>query len=852
LALSVFCFRLNAEYTNTAICFDINNDDKSEIIAACSDDSLVIYDENLNLIKKIYTNGTVNSLPAIADIDYDGILDIVCWTASGFLQAFDLSAGNLKPGFENIYVANYSPKYLNPVIADFNKDNELEILIGNTRLYNFNGKGILNSYYPVDLISEIEKPPILFDNNKDGYNDLIVCCQDRRVKYVNLKNNGAFGELTSMSFKSDYNTFFVTDSFDGDTYPEIIYSYGKCFYIYTYSNKRDSRLFDYYSNQPPYTDNLIGGASIKYSDNFEFALTSHLKTGSNIKPYDLFAAVTFQTIANDTFNAIEFVDSYPRFIDRKITDRMNYYSASYIDYDNNGLLDLVYPGFKNYLNIIGYENEADSFMKKLAEISLEGKDVMASVIADVDGNRKADIVYNDENQIHIIPTNSSTAYSVYPLGDIRNTNTNFFITQPVICNDSAFITRGNNYTVKWKNPHFFDTYYYSYSLNGNPFSDFSKDSQITFNNLTDSDYVFLLKAKNERNRTTAENLKFVFKIDNAPPEISFISPQNNQTVSGLWNIKFNIKENNIDTILCFIKTDTTGYKKIYESHNTPETIQFQFDFSEYSGGTINLKICAYELLSNNFSESEITVINSKSEILLTPEYNGKICFDSSAVEISVPQNSVEYNQNFEIYCAQLSAYDNLSLFSPVYFIGGENISLKQPLNCAIKLSPTELNSSRFSKPKQERGISFENRPISVYYSSDSTGADITKIGGSIFDGYINFIFRNSGRYFAAASSDSYEYFAPIDTEKLNISVTPRIITQNQNASINFYFERQEKLNIKIYDLNGILIDKIYDGNFPSGNHSFPVYFSGAKYKSGLYIILFETGSKKIKKAVYIK
>jgi len=203
IAAAVFfcCFEIKAEYVNPAICFDINNDNKSEIIVASSDNSLIVYDNNLSVLKKIYTNGPVTSLPAIADIDYDGILDIVCWTSTGYLQAFDLSTGIIKTGFENIKVTNYQPRYISPVIADFNKDNELEIIVGNTQLYSFNNRGILNPNYPVNLISEVERPFILYDNNRDGYNDLIVCCQDKRIKLLNYKNNSAVGELTRLSYK---------------------------------------------------------------------------------------------------------------------------------------------------------------------------------------------------------------------------------------------------------------------------------------------------------------------------------------------------------------------------------------------------------------------------------------------------------------------------------------------------------------------------------------------------------------------------------------------------------------------------------------------------------------------------
>jgi len=52
-----------------------------------------VYNEDLTLLYKVATNGNVSCPPAIADLNNDGKLEIICFTASGYLEVFDAKTG---------------------------------------------------------------------------------------------------------------------------------------------------------------------------------------------------------------------------------------------------------------------------------------------------------------------------------------------------------------------------------------------------------------------------------------------------------------------------------------------------------------------------------------------------------------------------------------------------------------------------------------------------------------------------------------------------------------------------------------------------------------------------------------
>jgi hypothetical protein len=74
---------------------------------------------------------------------------------------------------------------------------------------------------------------------------------------------------------------------------------------------------------------------------------------------------------------------------------------------------------------------------------------------------------------------------------------------------------------------------------------------------------------------------------------------------------------------------------------------------------------------------------------------------------------------------------------------------------------------------------------------------------------------------------------------------------NPTTTINFVLPKESKINLSIYDINGKLVSKIFDGNMNSGKHS--ITWSGNNIASGVYFCKLTTdGFEDTKKMLLIK
>lgn len=106
---------------------DVNNDSKPDVVIGSNDSKIYA----LNLIftepyafKTFTTNNMVESSPVCADVTGDNIPEVIVGSYDNFLYAFQGGSGDLLVSYDT-----GDPVKATPSLADFNKDNHLDILV---------------------------------------------------------------------------------------------------------------------------------------------------------------------------------------------------------------------------------------------------------------------------------------------------------------------------------------------------------------------------------------------------------------------------------------------------------------------------------------------------------------------------------------------------------------------------------------------------------------------------------------------------------------------------------------------------------------------------------------------------
>lgn len=120
----------------------------------------------------ITLGGTPAVTPSVADINNDGIMDVVTAISDGTMYAFD-AAGNALNGFP-VASDNYSFSYQSPLLVDFNGNDNLSI-VGSThggapKFYARESDGSYRNGWPVAVPENYwtYSPPTMVDLNEDG------------------------------------------------------------------------------------------------------------------------------------------------------------------------------------------------------------------------------------------------------------------------------------------------------------------------------------------------------------------------------------------------------------------------------------------------------------------------------------------------------------------------------------------------------------------------------------------------------------------------------------------------------------------------------------------------------------
>lgn len=185
---------------------DIDGDGKVEIVFGDSSGYLfVLNGEDGTLLWKFKTDGVVDSPPSIADINEDGKLEVIfansdIWdNNNNYLYALRGKNGTLIWKFR----VNNSVE-TSPAVADIDRDGKLEVIFGSNDFHLYALKGEDGSLlWEFKTNGDIESSPVVADINGDGKLEVVFGCSDKYLYVLNGKNGSLLwkyklgGDITS-------------------------------------------------------------------------------------------------------------------------------------------------------------------------------------------------------------------------------------------------------------------------------------------------------------------------------------------------------------------------------------------------------------------------------------------------------------------------------------------------------------------------------------------------------------------------------------------------------------------------------------------------------------------------------
>ena len=169
---------------------NIDGDAALEIAVTSTGGKLYVVQENgtsqpgFPITGLVTNNSSKSSSPALADMDGDGMRDVVINTQDGLIKAYKGTTGALIPAWTFVrYGTLVGASESSPVVADIDGDGLNEVLIGaeDANLYAFDNDGSLMAGFPIHLNGEIRGTPTVWDIDHDGMTEILVSCWDKNV-----------------------------------------------------------------------------------------------------------------------------------------------------------------------------------------------------------------------------------------------------------------------------------------------------------------------------------------------------------------------------------------------------------------------------------------------------------------------------------------------------------------------------------------------------------------------------------------------------------------------------------------------------------------------------------------------
>ncbi len=167
----------------------------------------------------ILLDGAMLAPPAVADLNLDGNLEILCATIGGSLHAIRASDAQSMPGFP-ITMPGGSQ---NPItIANLDADAYPEILVGTSSsghfmAYNHDG----SVFFQKNVSGQIRSGSVVADVNNNGTKEIVLITFDGTVYIMNADGSDISG--FPMSINQSVECSPVVARFDGDNYAGIIF-----------------------------------------------------------------------------------------------------------------------------------------------------------------------------------------------------------------------------------------------------------------------------------------------------------------------------------------------------------------------------------------------------------------------------------------------------------------------------------------------------------------------------------------------------------------------------------------------------------------------------------------------------
>ncbi|MEO6462164.1 MAG: FG-GAP-like repeat-containing protein, partial [Candidatus Eisenbacteria bacterium] len=176
--------------TSSAAVGNIDNDAALEIAVLSSGGKLWVVQENGTSqpgfpITGLVSNGVSKApSPALADMDGDGLRDVVINTTNGLVKVYKGTTGALLPAWTSVrYSTTSGASESSPVVADIDGDGQNEVVVGgeDANLYAFDNDGSLMAGFPIHLNGEVRGTPTVWDLDHDGMTEILVSCWDKQV-----------------------------------------------------------------------------------------------------------------------------------------------------------------------------------------------------------------------------------------------------------------------------------------------------------------------------------------------------------------------------------------------------------------------------------------------------------------------------------------------------------------------------------------------------------------------------------------------------------------------------------------------------------------------------------------------
>ncbi len=170
---------------------DVDNDGDMDIVAVAEGDSLYVIDAarakrlpGWPVALSVESN-PVSPSPALADLDFDGFLEIV--VANNALPSTQAAVrvynhtGQLRPGWPR-FVDNHTSES-SPIVADFSGDGIPDIVFGNegALIYGWDKDGVTLPGFPLTVNGEVRSTPSADDIDGDGDIDLLLAGWDKNL-----------------------------------------------------------------------------------------------------------------------------------------------------------------------------------------------------------------------------------------------------------------------------------------------------------------------------------------------------------------------------------------------------------------------------------------------------------------------------------------------------------------------------------------------------------------------------------------------------------------------------------------------------------------------------------------------